>query len=293
MKNQWECVLQNLGGWQGSFTRLSPQGEVLEDVPSQITLTGINHNQAIHLVLRREYAVPGSSDRSPQEMVFDFSAPGVGALFFETGAFSEGPLHFSSGSPFGAEFCLIDGDGAPGDRRMRLIQQYKAGMLDRQTLVREQRIGTDAPERSPLQLSDLLGNWHGTAITLYPQNAQPPSVADTSLQLAPITDTQLSHQSQWGDLEETWTSAIVPPTSIITSPPHHLTTPPHLHTQPYQTILLPDAASSTCPTQITPNQPFFLEVGWLLQPTLRQRLVRRYTATGQWESLTLIQENRG
>ncbi|MDJ0549650.1 MAG: DUF3598 family protein, partial [Microcystis sp. M49637_WE12] len=26
MLSQWECLLKNLGQWQGSFTRLSPQG---------------------------------------------------------------------------------------------------------------------------------------------------------------------------------------------------------------------------------------------------------------------------
>ncbi|NJM69861.1 MAG: DUF3598 family protein [Scytonema sp. RU_4_4] len=31
MKSQWDCVLQNLGEWQGSFTHVSPQGELVED----------------------------------------------------------------------------------------------------------------------------------------------------------------------------------------------------------------------------------------------------------------------
>lgn len=34
MRSQWECLLENLGEWQGSFTRFSPQGEPL--TPSEV-----------------------------------------------------------------------------------------------------------------------------------------------------------------------------------------------------------------------------------------------------------------
>jgi hypothetical protein len=47
MRSQWECLLQNLGEWQGSFTRLSPQGELLEDIPSETILEGLNNNQTV------------------------------------------------------------------------------------------------------------------------------------------------------------------------------------------------------------------------------------------------------
>ncbi|NMG18657.1 DUF3598 family protein [Brasilonema bromeliae] len=30
MKSQWDCVLQKLGEWHGSFTRVSPQGKLME-----------------------------------------------------------------------------------------------------------------------------------------------------------------------------------------------------------------------------------------------------------------------
>ncbi|WP_211175946.1 DUF3598 family protein [Brasilonema sp. UFV-L1] len=35
-------------------------------------------------------------------------------------------------------------------------------------------------------------------------------------------------------------------------------------------MLLPDGVSSTCPTQIKPGHPFFLQVGWLFQPRLQR-----------------------
>jgi hypothetical protein len=57
-------------------------------------------------------------------------------------------------------------------------------------------------------------------------------------------------------------------------------------------LLLPDGASATCPLTLTPRQSFFLEVGWLITPTQRQRLIRRYNAQGGWESLTLVTETK-
>ena len=62
--------------------------------------------------------------------------------------------------------------------------------------------------------------------------------------------------------------------------------------QPVQVLLLPNGASSTCPISITPRHPLFLEVGWLISPTHRQRLIRQYSAQGTWVSLTLVNETK-
>lgn len=61
---------------------------------------------------------------------------------------------------------------------------------------------------------------------------------------------------------------------------------------PVQILLLPDGASCNCPLQIRPENPFVLELGWLLEPTRRQRLIRSYNAKGQWTSLTLVCEQK-
>jgi hypothetical protein len=37
---------------------------------------------------------------------------------------------------------------------------------------------------------------------------------------------------------------------------------------------------------------FVLEVGWLILPNQRQRLVRSYNDKGEWVSLTLVTEQR-
>lgn len=53
MVSQWENFLQNLGEWHGSFTQISPRGEVLQDTPSIISLEGLNDNKTVRLKLRR------------------------------------------------------------------------------------------------------------------------------------------------------------------------------------------------------------------------------------------------
>ena len=58
MKSQWECVLENLGEWVGSFTTVTAEGEPVDDIPSVIKLEGIRDNQAVHLVLTRSQIVP-------------------------------------------------------------------------------------------------------------------------------------------------------------------------------------------------------------------------------------------
>jgi hypothetical protein len=61
---------------------------------------------------------------------------------------------------------------------------------------------------------------------------------------------------------------------------------------PVRVLLLPDGASVTFPLVIEGNSPFFLEIGWLIEPLVRQRLIRRYNAKGEWESLTFVEEKR-
>ncbi len=253
MKSQWECVLQNLGNWQGSFTHISPQGKILEDIPSHIALTGNHDNSAINLVLTRYYpAAPGSSELLPQAMTIDFSAPGAGALFFETGAFSEGGLYFPTRPRFGAECCLVAPDR---QRRLRLVQTFdETGNFDRLTLIREQRQDSDAPERSPLLIDDLIGIWQGTSTILQPQQTE-----GETFMAKTVTNNNLEFERDGLD---------------------------------YRTLLLPDGAFSTCPVSIRSGTAFSLEIGWLTSPNQRQRIIRQYDATGSWTALMLMMETR-
>jgi Domain of unknown function (DUF3598) len=275
VKSQWECVLQNLGEWQGSFSRLSPTGEKIEDIPSLISLTGVDDNRSIHFALTRHYP-DADGILQPQEMVFDFSEPGAGAIFFETGAFSEGSPYLRMGAPGGAEFAFRH-----VDRRLRLIQQFDSnGQLFRLTLIREQRVGSNAPERPPLDLAGWLGVWQGEAVTL--------CHGSTNIDRVPTTQTVALKDDRMVTRSETIGSQVTQSTFTIDSQSDR----PRLTNHSNQVILLPDAAYTLSPTQIEPGTVIALEVGWSIDPNLRQRLIRTYTDRGEWLSLTFITESK-
>jgi Domain of unknown function (DUF3598) len=275
VKSQWECVLQNLGEWQGSFTRLSPLGEEIENIPSLISLTGVDENRSIHLALTRYYPDP-EGILQPQEMAFDFSEPSAGAIFFETGAFSEGSPYLRMGAPGGAEFAFRH-----ENRRLRSILQFDAdGSLFRLTLIREGRVGTIAPERPPLDLAGWLGVWQGEAVTLFPGSTQ-------TVEL-PTTQTVVLNDDQTVTLSRSIGSQVTESTLTIVSKSDRT----RLTNQSTQVILLPDAAYALCPTQIEPGVSIALEVGWSIEPNVRQRLIRTYTDRGEWLSLTFITESK-
>lgn len=273
MKSQWDCLLENLGEWQGSFTQFSPDGTLIQDTPTIVSFECFNSQQTMRQIVRR-LANP------PEEKVLEYSSLGRGILLFENGAFSQGSLQFGPFSEFGAELGLIQ-----GDRRLRLVQLFnRESKLDRLTLIREKLAGSATPERPPLQVDDLIGEWNGEAITRYPDWRDSETYA-TTLRIARDGQDRLIQTLTFrlGDAGQTIASVGTINGSRIQF---------EQGTQPVQVRLLPDGASSTCPGQIRSGQPFFLEVGWLIQPNLRQRLIRSYSSKGEWVSLTLVTENK-
>ncbi|MGF1481981.1 MAG: DUF3598 family protein [Cyanophyceae cyanobacterium] len=270
MASQWDYLLKNVGEWQGSFTRFSPQGEHLEDTPTVVILEGRDNNRSMHQVVRR--LPPG---QSPQEKVFDYSSLSKGVMFMENGAFSQGSMQWGPYSEFGAELGLVE-----GDRRLRLVQLYNKGQqLERLTLIREQLAGTNTPERPPLTVEQLEGEWRGVAVTQY-ADLRPADTYSTHLKIY-CQGNQVTQQLTWGDRTLTSTAQISG--SVLKFDQSDF---------PIQIVLLPDGASSNCPVVIKPGHRFVLEVGWLVQPNQRQRLVRRYSDRGEWVSLTLVKEEK-
>jgi Domain of unknown function (DUF3598) len=265
MKSQWDCFLQNLGEWQGSFTRLSPQGEVLSDTPSVLSLEQ-DDRQTVHLNLRRA----GQPD-----MALSYTTVGGGLKFFETGAFSQGPIQMAPFSQFGGELALLW-----GDRRLRLVQLFDLdGQLDSLTLIREKRTGSHTPERLPLTLESLLGEWRGSAVTIH-ADLQEPETYSTTMSLHQSGD-QVTQTISFGEGQITSTGTIQGSRVLFDR-----------GSQSVQVLLLSDGASSTCPVQISKGKPLFLEVGWLVESDQRQRLIRNYNNKGEWVSLTLVTEQK-
>ncbi|AOY79818.1 DUF3598 family protein [Moorena producens JHB] len=275
MRSQWECFLQNQGSWHGSFTTFSPKGQQLKDIPSVLTIEGLDDNHKIRLTLR--YLPP---EQAIFNRVLEYTHVDRYLMFFDTGAFSQGALQWGPYSEFGAEFGLIE-----GNRRLRMVQLYnRESQLKQLTLIREKLAGTDTPERPPLTLEQLLGEWRGEAVTLY-SDLRSPNIYPTHLKLQHHESNRLVQQLTFGTGESlrTITSRAKIDGSILYFDEGAVST---------QVLLLPDGASSTCPITVKPGHSFFLEVGWLWQPNQRQRLIRSFNDKGQWVSLTLVREHK-
>lgn len=275
MSSQWEYLLKNLGEWQGSFTRFSPDGELLEDTPTVVSLEGRNDNTSIYQVVR--YLPP---NQPPQDKVFQYSYLSRSILFFDNGAFSQGSTQWGPFSEFGAECGLIE-----GDRRLRLVHLFnKEGKCDRLTLIREKLAGSNTPERPPLTVDQLLGEWQGEAVTIYP-DFRPSDTYSTQLRLERLDNNRLLQKLTFGTANQTQT---ITSTAKIEGSILHF----DQSEMPKQILLLPDGASVNGPLLIQPRCSFFLEFGWLISPQRRQRIIRSYGDKGEWVSLTLVKEER-
>ncbi|PZV19498.1 MAG: hypothetical protein DCF20_00335 [Pseudanabaena sp.] len=276
MRSQWECLLQNLGCWQGSFTRLSAKGEILEDIPSETSLELNSGNQTVRQVVRRFY------DGQPQDLVLEYRSLNKSTTFFENGAFSQGALQFAPYTEFGAELGLIH-----GDCRLRLVLIYdKASQLDRITFIREHLPNNTTPTRPDLTLSDLLGKWEGEAITI---------AADW---LEPEVMSTVTEWKQEGDrvIMSLQIQTPIGTKTIASSARLDPQNPQILNfeqdTLSIQTLFLPDGASVTCPVEIATGQPFRIALSWLIEPRQHQRMIRSYDRKGGWTDLTLVTERK-
>ena len=280
MRSQWECLLQNLGRWQGSFARLSTKGEILEDIPSETSLELKDDQQTLRQIVRRFYG--DQTDGQPQDLVLEYRTLNRSTTFFENGAFSQGALQFAPYTEFGAELGLIY-----SDRRLRLVLLYnKASQLDRLTLIREHLPNSTQPERPALTLNNLLGKWEGEAITIAADWLEPevmPTVTEWQ-QEGDRVIMSLQMQTPMGAKTITSMAKFDPSNPQILDFEQD--------SLPIQTLFLPDGASVTCPSAIATRQPFRLSLSWLLEPNLHQRMIRAYDHKGGWTSLTLVTERK-
>lgn len=272
MTQQWNNLLTHLGVWEGSFTRLSSQGEVIEDTPSLVSLEGLNQQQTVRQTIEKFSALGGEAT-SQQSM--EYQSLNRNTLIFENGAFSVGSSQFSPFTEFGAELGFLE-----RDRRLRLVPLYnQQSQLSSITLIREHRRGVAVAPSPPLKVEQLLGEWQGEAVTLYP-DLRPRETYSTQLRITQQGN-QLQQTLKTDQWEFTSSGTITDQGLIFTQ-----------SSQTIQVLFLPSGASCTTPLKIENRQPFFLEAGWLMDSNHRQRLMRRYDERGTWVSLTLIVETK-
>ena len=275
MENNWANFLKNLGEWQGSFTSVSLEGELLNSTPSILNLEGLENNQLVKFRLRR-FGPGGYSEPPVSDYAQEYRSIGRQNIFFETGAFSKGSLQLAPFAEFGAEYGFV-----AENRRLRFVQLYdKQGELSRLTLIREFRSGTDARERPPLTIAQLLGNWEGIACTAY-SDWKPSETYKTSLEIKEIGGVLWQQQLSFGKKNITSNARIESEKLLVEE-----------GDVPRQNLLLPDGTSSNTPLQVKLRQPFFVEVGWLVKDNERQRLIRNYNEKGAWISSTHIIEHK-
>ena len=269
MKTQWDCMLQNVGQWDGSFTRFVLDGTQTSDISSHLTLEDRGDHQA-RLTLTRE------SPDHPQPMVLEYSSINQSTLFTDSGAFSQGSMQYAPFSQFGAEFGHIW-----GDRRLRLVQLFTTeSKPEFVTLIREKRVGTAAEFAAILTVDDLLGTWEGSAITVYPDLRNPDRFTST-LTIAK-TDAQTVEQSL------TFAGRTIASKGRLQGQSLFFEGGPVTT----QVLRLPDRASVSFPVEVPKGMPFFLECGWMPEPTVRHRLIRAYDKHGGWVSFTQVIERK-
>lgn len=272
MLTQWESLLKNLGEWQGSFTRLSPTGELIEDTATVVSLEGLENNTLIHQVVRRFYP-----NQPSQDLVLDYRSLSRSILFFENGAFSQGAMQWGPFSEFGAEFGLIE-----QQRRLRTVILFnQESQLNKITLIREKLANTNEPERPLLTVEQLLGEWQGEAITIYP-DFRSSDRYPTHLIIERQGSDHLEQQLTYGDSITIRSSARIDGSRLLFEQSE----------LPIQILLLPDGASANAPLVIKPRHRFVLEMGWLLSPTRRQRIIRSFSEKGEWVGVTLVTEEK-
>jgi Domain of unknown function (DUF3598) len=269
--SQWQNLLRNLGAWEGSFTTLSPQGEIQSDQPTRVTLEGLDDNKTVRQTIDRF-----SVDRSEiiEHRVLEYQSLSRSILLFEGGAFSQGSIQFAPLSSFGAEFGFIW-----GQHRLRLVPLFnKDQLLSSLTLIREHLQGQAPLDRPPLTPDQLVGQWQGEVVTIYPDWRSTQSVSRLVVEM----EGDWLHQRLTLSQMEIASSAQIKGSTLLFEQGKF----------PVEVLLLPGGASTNTPLMIPRGQPFFLEAGWLIEPNLRQRMIRSYDAQGSWSSLSLVTERR-
>ncbi|MBD2292819.1 DUF3598 family protein [Anabaena sphaerica FACHB-251] len=273
MSSNWENFLKNLGEWRGSFTKISPSGKILDSTPSILNLEAFDNHQAVLFRLRR-FDSSGYDSPPIDDYQQEYRSLGRQNIFFATGAFSKGTLQLAPFAEFGAEYGFVD-----DDRRLRLVQLYdEKGNFISLTLIREFRSSTDAYERPPLTVEQLIGNWQGKAHTVY-SDLRP---SETYASYLEIKETGNGYLEQ----KLSFSSQVITSTARIEG--NKLIFDKERTTR--QILLLPDGTSSNVPLQLQLRKPFFVEAGWLVRENERQRLIRTYNEKGEWVSSTHVIE---
>ncbi len=275
---QWENLLKNLGEWHGSFTRLSPQGDVLEDLPTIVSLKGLDDNRLVDLSVN--YLT--QPERSLHIHLNHLSRD---VLVHDNGGFSQGSIYRSILGKFGAELGL-----RWHDRRLRLVVLFHDATLASLTLIREALPQATTPERSPLSPVQLLGNWRGHGVRLY-GDLRPSLTFQVETRWEQVGSNLRQVQTLlipyvWRDQDSPSFDRLYIPSAARV-----------WHSQEEncvvnQLLMLPDGGFCQSPLSFGSQQPVSLGLGWWVENDRYDWISRHYNAQGDWVGVTLIQSIR-
>jgi Domain of unknown function (DUF3598) len=273
MNSNWNNFLQNLGEWRGSFTTFSAAGEILSNTASILDLVASEENKLVRFRVRR-YGEAGYGSAPTTDFTEEYRTIGRQNIFFDTGAFSKGTIQISPVSDFGAEYGFV-----AKNRRLRFVQLFDMDRnFSKVVLIREFLADTESIEQPPLTVDRLLGRWVGQATTAY-ADLRHPEVLETCLEIQKIGSDKLQQTLTFGDRHISSTALITENKLIFTDTNREI-------------LLLPDGGSSNVPLQVNAHTSLFVEAGWLLTNTDRQRILRNYNDKGEWISSTHIIEHK-
>lgn len=273
MASQWDNFLLNRGEWRGSFTNLSPDGAQVDSTASILILEPAEDDRLVRFHLRR-YGAGGYDSQPTREVRTDYRTLGRQVVFFDSGSFSKGSLQLAPNTASGAEFGFI-----LGDRRFRLVQLFTdQGAFDGHVLIREFRAGSAAQERPPLRPEQLLGTWRGQASTV---TADWPVAEDLAVEI------HIQRQAIDGE-DHLVMQTVIGAESIRIGGRLGDDRIAVDGVIPSLWQWLPDAGYSIVPLQVSHRQAFSVEAGWMPAPDRLERLIRRYDASGAWQSSTHI-----
>ena len=139
-------------------------------------------------------------------------------------------------------------------------------------------------------MTDLLGTWQQEKVTRTANRPDQPERSTSTLVRTRVSPNQLEWHQLPHHPDETQHDLDTRKTFATQLTPSLLTFEQDGHS--FQIILLPNGAFSTYPVQLQPGHPFFVEVGWMIRPGHCQRLIRQYTASGDWQTVTFITETQ-
>lgn len=244
MASKWDNFLRNLGEWRGSFTTIAAAGTLGESSPSVLTLERGGEDGLVHFRLQRW---------SASTAVAEGGGPGADpgeptrAIQQDYRSLGNQVVFFESGA-----FNKGSMQVAPNT-----VFGGEFGFIAADRRHRLVQLYTPAGRFDELVLIREFRSGSGAV-------ERPPTTADQLIGLWQGRSATIS--ADWPEPDTSECQLEIGSGDLSTL------------------MVLPDGGFVRLPQQVSHREAFVLEGGWLVAPGRMERLIRRYDATGAWQS---------